>query len=324
MKMNKILLPAILVLAVLVSCNDDDTEDFVPVPDRDRAEVDAEDQLELQTYLETHFYNYEEFENPSEDFDYVVRFDTIAGENIDKIALIDRPELYTKTVEEADIDYNLYVLKVREGVGRAPTAADSTYVTYRGELLTNDLFDSSVQPIWFDLPGGLTASGLIPGFTAGITEFKDASGFVENTDGTITFNDDYGIGAVFFPSGIGYFSGSVGIIPTYSPLIFSFKLFVSNQADHDNDGIPSFLEDATGENSEFESGEDTDSDGGPNYLDADDDNDGVLTRDEIISEDLNNDGVITIDEIIFTDSNNDGIADYLQADVDGSPEEEDE
>ena len=63
MKMNKILLPAILVLAVLVSCNDDDTEDFVPVPDRDRAEVDAEDQLELQTYLETHFYNYEEFEN---------------------------------------------------------------------------------------------------------------------------------------------------------------------------------------------------------------------------------------------------------------------
>ncbi len=54
--------------------------------------------------------------------------------------------------------------------------------------------------------------------------------------------------------------------------------------------------------------DDTDSDGIPNYLDDDDDNDGVLTKDE----DYNRDGDPTSD-----DRNGDGVPDYLDPNVHG-------
>ena len=66
------------------ACNNDDDGGLAQVEVRDRTEVAVEDDQALLDYLSTHFYNYEDFESPSEDFDYQIVFDTIAGENADK------------------------------------------------------------------------------------------------------------------------------------------------------------------------------------------------------------------------------------------------
>src|SRR5690606_17626824 len=69
---------------------------------------------------------------------------------------------------------------------------------------------------------------------------------------------------------------------------FSFKLYDINRLDHDNDGIPSYLEDSgdryirlNPDGTAVDPADDTDGDGIPNYLDVDDDNDGVITRVEL-------------------------------------------
>ncbi|OYX27306.1 MAG: hypothetical protein B7Z06_04415 [Flavobacteriales bacterium 32-35-8] len=77
----------------------------------------------------------------------------------------------------------------------------------------------------------------------------------------------------------------------------------------DNDGIPAALEDING-NGNLDD-DDTDGDGIPNYLDADDDGDNVLTKDE--NPDPNGDGILGDAQ----DTDGDGIPDYLDADDDG-------
>lgn len=77
----------------------------------------------------------------------------------------------------------------------------------------------------------------------------------------------------------------------------------------DNDGIPAALEDING-NGDLED-DDTDGDGLPNYIDADDDGDNVLTKDE--NPDPNGDG--NLDDAQNTDG--EGLPDYLEPDDDG-------
>ena len=77
----------------------------------------------------------------------------------------------------------------------------------------------------------------------------------------------------------------------------------------DSDGIPAALEDLNG-NGNLDD-DDTDGDGIPNYLDADDDGDNVLTIDE--NPDPNKDGVLA--DAQDTDGN--GVPDYLDTDDDG-------
>ncbi|SDS68976.1 hypothetical protein [Gramella sp. MAR_2010_147] len=315
MRINKLLLIGLTAFLVF-SCDNDDDNTAETVPPRDRGEQAIEDDQALIEYLSTHFYNYEEFENSSEGFDNVVRFDTISGENADKTPIIDSDKLVTKTVNNEGVDQQIYILKVREGVGAKPKFTDSTYVTYQGQLLTNDVFDGNLKtPVWFNLVAYLVRNstgsfvptgGTITGFNEGLQEFGGASGFEVNADNTIKWNDDYGIGAVFIPSGLAYFNSPPSIaIPEYAPLIFKINMFRVNEADHDGDGIPSYLEDLDGDDDIFS--DDSDDDGLPNHSDADDDGDGTLTRDEIT---INEDGSIS-----FTDSNNDGTPDYLDPDV---------
>lgn len=77
----------------------------------------------------------------------------------------------------------------------------------------------------------------------------------------------------------------------------------------DNDGIPAELEDLNG-NGNLED-DDTDGDGIPNYLDADDDGDNVLTKDEKPNPNGDND----LSDALDTDG--DGIPNYLDDDDDG-------
>ncbi|AVR43920.1 hypothetical protein C7S20_00780 [Christiangramia fulva] len=313
MRLKKLMFLGLLATLVF-SCNKDKSTPET-IPPHDRGEQAIEDDQALINYLSTHFYNYEEFENPSEDFDYVVRLDTIAGENSDKTPIIESDKLITKTVNYKGIDQQLYVLKIREGAGAKPHFTDSVYVAYKGELLNEAVFDANhiKSPTWFSLGryyqlqsnGRLALNGgLIEGYTAGIQEFGEATGFEVNPDNTINWTNDFGIGAIFMPSGLGYFSAPQSSIPAYSPLIFTVNLFRVNVADHDGDGIPSYMEDLNNNNDILD--DDTDGDNLNNSSDADDDGDGTPTREEIV---INEDGSIE-----FTDTNGDGTPDYLDPD----------
>ena len=280
---------------IFASCKKDD-DGSNPIPPRDRAVEALEAKIEIEAFLQTHFYNYDEFQNPPAGFDYKIVFDTIAGDNAGKIPLIDMVE--SKQVfdrVEPDVIYTLYYLNAIQGEGESPIFADQTLASYKGQFLNRNAFDASETPVKFDL------TQVIPGFMEGMVELNAGTSYVENPDGTLTFNN-FGVGAVFIPSGLGYWVNSPSGIPVYSQLIFTYRLYeVTKNVDHDDDGIPSFMEDLN--NNGFLGDDDTDGDGIPNFLDSDDDGDGVLTRDEII---IHPDGTLE-----FPDSNGNGVPDYL-------------
>ena len=190
------------------------------------------------------------------------------------------PELDTIQRKRHDITYTIYYLNLREGSGENITRVDSSFVSYKGfsftkttvdavDTYTQMVFDSKQNPVWLSL------DEVIRGWVEIIPRFKTGT-FSSQVDGTISF-DNFGAGVIFIPSGLAYFSSGTLTIPSYSPLIFNFKLHNLRRRDHDRDGIlsmneygPNFDEDAI----------DTDGDERPDYIDVDDDADGVLTKTE--------------------------------------------
>ncbi|MEL6485342.1 MAG: hypothetical protein AAFP96_10910 [Bacteroidota bacterium] len=303
-----------------MACNNDDDAAAEVDPPLELSEVIAEDNAEIQEFLDTHFYNYEEFAAPPADFDFVIDIDTIAGDNSDKTPLSQQMERLTINLESDDlgldgeesVEHPYYILRVRQRTddGPTPTIADSTFLKYEGQLLDGTSFDENQNFTWLELPF------TVRGFAEGASELvAGTSGeIVDNPDGTVDIADS-GIGMVIFPSAMGYFAGGgpSGTIPAYSPLLFKLEigLFVED-TDRDNDGIPSILEDLDGNGNLLNDNTDLDSEllTGivlPNFRDADDDQDGIPTRDEISDEDGN---II----IPYPDSDNDGTPDYLDPD----------
>jgi len=206
------------------------------------------------------------------------------------------------------VTYDLYYLNVEQGGGKeSPNFPDIITLTYEGIYINKEistipytkLFDGSVVPVSFDL------TAVVNGFQDVMTEFNIAEDIIINSDGTLEAVNP-GIGAMFIPSGLGYYvnppAGSE--VPIYAQLIFTFSLYDVTEGDQDNDGVPSIIEDLN--NNQLEEDDDTDEDGLPNYFDADDDNDGRPTSDEI---EIDADGNIT-----FPDTDGDGIVDYLDSD----------
>ena len=94
MKRNQLIALLVLIIGAWSCRNDDDgLLEAESIPPRTLSEVAIEDDAEIREFLQTHFYNYEEFENPPADFNFVVMFDTIAGDNAGKTPILDRPEL---------------------------------------------------------------------------------------------------------------------------------------------------------------------------------------------------------------------------------------
>ena len=356
-------------------------------------------------YLETHFYNEDQFANPTADFDFQIRFDTIAGDNADRTPLIN--QVSTVTINRNETFQTIYVLSAREGVGEAINFTDSMLTTFQGSQLyrfrdgdmdgipnfadidadenvtdnatdtdgdgiidsedadndgipgtdegvidadndgiidnTMGIFDGSTTPVWFNLPG------TVDGFQQGVEGFREGSGFTVNPDGTTTFNQDFGIGALFIPSGLAFFASPppMSDVGLFSNLVFTFSLLERRVTDHDGDGIISILEDVDGNNFLADVIDNTDGDALPNFVDRDDDGDGIRTNLETITDDEGNfidlmdtdgdnipnnldddddgDGIPTIEEILidnttttptitFPDTDGDGIPDYLDAD----------
>lgn len=288
----------ILILLVVFFSSCDSDNNGLTVELNDYAEQFASDDALLVDYLSTHFYNYEDFPR-SENEIISIEIDTISGGNANKTPLIDQVKQISVPVMDANntiINHTLYYIIAQQGsrLESKPSIVDSTYVAYKGELLSGFKFDERVNPIWFD---NLT---VISGFRHGLQHFAPGT-YSTDQFGIVSFQD-FGQGIIFMPSGIGYYSAGQATIPQYSPLVFSFSVYTTNESDHDNDGILSKNEDPDGDGNPLN--DDTDSDGILNLNDIDDDGDGILTYNEF---DKDKDG-------IADDTDGDGIPDYLDSD----------
>ncbi len=294
--MNKFYIYFSFIFILLLSCNKDDDNNTIVI--RDYSEQVVDDEQTIEKYLKSHFYNYEDFENSNSfEVNIKVRIDTITDVTANKTPLYDQVKIKTINVsnsEGIETPHRLYYIIAREGMVSKPSIVDSVYVTYKGMLTDNYVFDERKYPIWLDLASSLQ------GFREGVSELKSGE-FKQNSNGTIEYSS-FGVGLFFLPSGIGYFENITADIPEYSPLIFTVSLMISVPTDHDNDGVLSINEDIDGDGSPFY--DDTDNDNLWNMYDSDDDGDGTLTINEL---DKNNDGIID-------DTDNDGIPDYLDPD----------
>ncbi|TYB69441.1 hypothetical protein ES676_14165 [Bizionia saleffrena] len=319
MKITKLFLVTFAIGIILVSCKKDDefTTQFI---ERDRQEVYNENRVDIEAFLESHTFNYAEFQENLAYSDLSTSPPTITPNDSYKIEFTELtetstdlsimsflnsatyPKLEIDTVYQDGVDYELYILKVREGLGDDVHRLDKASVLYKGSLPDGTIFDSAVTVnTSFNLTAVGAQAGVITGFREGLVKFKASEGFTDNASGETVYHN-HGIGAVFVPSGLGYFSSTVNEIPSYSPVFFRFRVITRSNTDFDLDGVPSHLEDLEGDGYGFS--DDTDGDGLPNFIDNDDDGDGVLTR----YEDINEDGDPTND-----DTNANGTPNYLDA-----------
>ncbi len=313
MNIKNFTLSVLSLFFVITSCRNDDDDDIQPIPLRNEAEVYGEDLIEIEEYLSSHFFNYDEFDfnapYSAANDSFILKIDSIPEGNPDnKIPLIDMMSgtgmmgvLDFKIVEQNGIDYKLYILKIREGLGDNLHSLDRAIVNYNGILTNDEVFDSAITPINFNLTSIGSIGGVVTGFREGLIEFKTATSVSTATDGVDIYKE-HGIGAVFIPSGLGYFASAPPNIGAYTPILFTLNLIDRLDTDYDNDGIPSHLEDLDDDGDGFN--DNTDGDNFPNFIDSDDDGDNVLT----VDEDLNDNGDPTDD-----DTNMDGIPNYLDS-----------
>jgi FKBP-type peptidyl-prolyl cis-trans isomerase FkpA len=266
----------------LISCNEDDAasatppEPFAIQYPKDLAKIDA--------YLDTHHMEV----SPDNDVTFL---EIPAGNTtMQSIRTQTLYPLMSKNVDIEGVSHKIYYISLNEGTQENPTKVDSIFVDYKGDYISgtsqeipntdttvtkkyrkNINFDSSQSPVWF------TINTLIGGFSEILPFFKTGTSSL-NSDGTVTYNN-FGAGVMFLPSALGYYSQPTSTIPTYSPLIFSFKLKSVNYVDNDFDRIDSRYEDLNGDGNYLN--DDTDGDGRYNFLDQDDDGDGITTKNEI-------------------------------------------
>ncbi len=274
MKFKNLLIIITIGIAIFSCSKDNNTTSTF-----DAAQQAIDDDATLVEYLQSHYLN---------DAD-----DGIWTITNGETPLMD--EVVTQNITKNDIAYKLYYLKENEGVGEAPTRADSVLVTYTGMLLDSTVFDSRSNITWISLPL------VIDGWNHVFPNFKGGAKVI-NPDESFYY-ENYGKGILFIPSGLAYGNNVQSLIPENSPLVFQITLQDVNQSDDDNDTVLSKNEDVDGDGDVRN--DDTDGDGVADYLDVDDDNDGVLTK----NEDANEDGNPMND-----DTDGDGIADYLDAD----------
>ncbi|RAJ19219.1 hypothetical protein LX77_03579 [Gelidibacter algens] len=338
MKLKTYVFSTLCFFVLLSSCKKDDDDPIVQIPERDRAEQQIADLDSLTMYLQTHYYNRATFAEPGNHSiselvitelpkdasgNYLPLPDPDNNELLSVGVDIDNP----KKTTYLETEYDFYILELNEGGGVNPHFSDKVRLNYNGFLANGTSFDGTVTPTDFDL------MNLIPGWREVIPFFKTSEGFEENGDGTVTYNN-YGLGVMFLPSGLGYYGNPTSDIPAYTNIIFKFELYQSEVNDHDGDGIPSYMEDLNGNKNLFD--DDTDSDNTPNFLDADDDADRIATLNELTRQtytvNTNNaeeepvlaagefersrsesGGIITIKTLKIVDKDGDGVADYLQS-----------
>ena len=273
-------------LLVLFSCNNDDDEDVV-TPLNDYGLQFAIDLANIKTYLKTHKLNpeitdYAKNVNSSNLFINCNTDDTEALFNLNETT---NPKLLSKlvTVESHNsTKYKIYYLVFNEGNStQKPCPLDEVLVTYRGTSLKNDSGVVSATE-FTNIPNNskLTLSSTIGGWQEIFPMFgKGIFDEVATGNGPNVYTN-YGAGIMFLPSGLAYYNESRTNIPIYSPLVFSFQLLNFKRSDNDNDGILTIDEIVRNTDGSF-TYTNTDGDDYDDFADFDDDNDGFPTRNEI-------------------------------------------
>ena len=292
--MNKIkYIIGIFILSILFySCDDNIVS--TPVDDFDHEAQSLIDKDSLSSFFTKHYYD--------------TSIDSVKALVAGQTPLSEDVNLKLMNVSENEIDYELYYYVNNIGSPSIdkgfPKSVDSIFVKYEGFRINNTdsitpRFEIRETPIWF------TLNSVIRGWAYGFTNFKNGDNVTNN--GPITF-DNGGNGILFIPSGLAYRNaGTTGLIRSNENLIFYIELYdFIKDTDHDNDGIPSWLEDVDGDGDPRN--DDTNGDFFANYLDIDDDGDGVKTLDE----DANGAGNAAH---AFHDPNNPTLADYLNPEI---------
>ncbi len=295
--MNKFKYYFVLLLAgiAIVSCNKSDDDKSVVVPVRDYAEQYKADNDSIEKYLKTNYITV------TDNYDVTIAKIPAGGTQTSIWEQQEYPLKY-REVASRGVNYKVYYLSFREGVGERPCNFDEITVSYTGTLLDGTQFDSSYGlERDFNLDIYLT-NPIIDGWPEIMPQFRVGTRNPAGADGSFTY-DGYGAGVMFLPSGLGYYGNPPAGIPVYSPLVFSFKLLALKRSDIEysssaqakiGDGVPTYLEDLNGDGYLYDPRdtaryptltddkiEDTDKDGIPDFLDFDDDGDGYTTRFEI-------------------------------------------
>lgn len=262
---------SLLTLGVLFAeCAKDDSPGVTPA--RPHAEVYAEDLIKIEAYLKSHYIVVDKVNGD------VTNVEIDSTDTDHPVSIWDQTTypLLNKIVKLYGVDFKVYYLKLdtktdTDADGNKPCGADRILCTYRGTLLDGSQFDIAQNPVEYDL------ANLVRGWEYIIPEFRAGSFDPEGTDGMLN-PVNYGSGVMFVPSGLAYYNnGNVGI-PGYAPLVFTFNLLAVTYLDQDEDKILSKYEYVIDDEGTLL---DTDGDKIPNVFDADDDNDGFYTVNEI-------------------------------------------
>ncbi|WP_296313280.1 FKBP-type peptidyl-prolyl cis-trans isomerase [Winogradskyella sp. UBA3174] len=328
--------------AFCISCEPDDDTVTNVFTTRDRDEQQIVDNDSILEFFATHYYNASFFETGiNHKIEDIIISESAIDENGNSNRLLSEAladgTITTRTTILFEIDYTYYFLNLNQGEGDSPTFTDQVRVRYEGFTVeTEEIFDQIVTPVSLPLTGLGFSGGAIPGWQRVLPEFNAALDFSIGSDGSTNYNN-YGFGIMFIPSGLAYFASPPpgSSIDAYANLVFKFELLQKEELDHDNDGIPSYIENLNNNDDVFD--DDTDEDGAPNYIDLDDDADGVATINELVSTTYQVDtsidpeptlaaneyevsrsevdGILTINTVTAVDSDNNNILDYLDENI---------
>jgi hypothetical protein len=295
----------------LFSCSKDESPAEVAPPRDYKVQFDV-DIAYIENYLTTHYLEMDFLDDPNfADKDVIIKPIPVDGLQIPIKSFEANategstvfPQLWSRNVSLHGINYKVYYLVLREGIGESPTNTDAVLAPYSGSYLqittssetspvTATLFEESKFPNQlFNLLVTIKGWGeIFPQFKTGSYDDHKVDGI---PDGTTDYKD-FGAGVMFLPSGLAYFENRPGSIPSYAPLVFSFKLYAIQRLDTDGDGILNDQEDLDDDDYMYDyrnlvnyptppatNPDDTDGDGIPNFLDVDDDGDGYTTKLEI-------------------------------------------
>lgn len=308
-----------LTLAILVVSCSKDSDSTEPL--RDYATQYADDLAKIEEFLQTHYITVTDHAGFPDDQsvtftkiptggtqtsiwnspDLVTNFTVDANDITYKL-------YYLKL--RGHVDRNGAVPPTEAELAKTPCNVDKVLTSYVGQYLYSTTetvggvevdvlklkqFEENANPQTF-----LTLSSTIRGWSEVFPRFR-AGTYAGNPDGTITYSD-FGAGIMFLPSGLGYYASGSSSIPAYSPLIFTFKLYEIQRVDNDGDGIYSYQEDLNNDgylrvleegvdnpdNTNragtavlLPSGEYSEEDEVPDFLDVDDDGDFIMTKTEI-------------------------------------------
>lgn len=313
--MNKFKFYFIVITASVLffSCSKKD-DDITVEPPRDYSVQYPTDIAIIKDYLTTHYLDMDLTDPNFADKDVVIsKIDKGQPSLMSYLNSSTYPKLLIRPVRLHNVDYELYYLVLRPGVGDSPCNVDGVLTSYRGTYLARTTatatVPSEVTATFFEelkFPQTpLSLYSVITGWSEIFPQFKTGTSTI-NPDGTVT-NKDFGAGVMFIPSGLAYYNSGSGSIPSYSPLVFSFKLYKIERLDQDSDGVFSYQEDINKDNyvydyrnttsypttpaDDIRYADDTDKDGIPDFLDVDDDGDNYTTKLEITKPDGTNSGL---------------------------------